>query len=83
MQVRTLVSPSPLEQTALHSTLGAIILWSAVLVREWPLLAAGGPLCGEPEGLFGHCALCWPAAAMTAVALTLLVAALRSPGRRA
>lgn len=83
MQVRALVSPSTLEQAALHSTLGAIVLWSGVLVREWPLLAAGGPLCGEPDGLFGHCALCWPAAAMTGVALTLLVHTFRAAGRRA
>ncbi|MBI5939745.1 MAG: hypothetical protein HY859_04900, partial [Caulobacterales bacterium] len=52
MQVRALVSPSTLEQAALHSTLGAIILWSGVLIREWPLLAAGAPLCGEPDSLF-------------------------------
>lgn len=83
MQVRALVSPSALEQAALHSTLGAIVLWSGVLLREWPLLAAGGSLCGEPEGLLGHCVLCWPASALTGVALTLLVAAFRASNRRA
>ena len=83
MQVRALVSPSTLEQAALHSTLGAIILWSGVLIREWPLLAAGGPLCGEPDSLFGHCALCWPAAGMTGIALCLLVMTFRAAGRRA
>lgn len=83
MQVRALVSPSMLEQAALHGALGAIILWSGVLIREWPRLAAGGLLCGEPDGLFGHCALCWPAAGMTGIALGLLAMTFRAAGRRA
>lgn len=82
MPVRALVSPSALEQAALHSTLGGIVLWTGVLIREWPLLTAGGVMCGEPEGLLGHCALCWPAAALSGVALTLLIMAVRA-GRRA
>ena len=82
MQVRALIPPSALEQAALHSTLGAIVLWSGVLIREWPLMATGGALCGEPDGLLGHCALCWPAAALTGVALTLLIMTLRAAGRR-
>lgn len=83
MQVRALVSPSVIEQAAMHSTLGAIVLWSGVLVREWPRMAAGGPLCGEAQALFGHCALCWPAAALSVVALALLVPAYRIAERRA
>lgn len=82
MQVRALVSPPALEQIALHSTLGAIILWSGVLYREWPTLAAGGVLCGEPNGLLGHCALCWPAAALTGIALATLALAARATARR-
>jgi len=82
MPVRALVSLSTLEQAALHSTLGAIVLWMGVLIREWPVLATGGVMCGEPEGLLGHCALCWPAAALTGLALTLLIMTVRA-GRRA
>lgn len=81
MQVRLRLSPAVIEQAALHATLGAILLWSGILVREWPILAAGGPLCGEPNSLFGHCPLCWPAAALTGMALTLLIAAFRAPVR--
>jgi len=45
------LDPSPaLEQIALHATMGALLLWSGVLAREWPRLAAGGAICGEPEG---------------------------------
>jgi len=83
MQARAIVSPSGLEQAALHSTLGAIVLWSGVLIREWPLLAAGGSLCGEPDSVLGHCALCWPAAALTVAALTLMAMTFRSASRRA
>lgn len=83
MTARALVSRPALEQAALHSTFGAIILWTGVLIREWPLMTAGGVLCGEPEGLLAHCALCWPAAALTGVAFTLLIMTARSVGRRA
>lgn len=83
MIARTLVSPSTLEQVALHSTLGAIILWTGVLIRELPLLAAGGTLCGEPAGLLGHCALCWPAVGLTGFAAAALILPFRAGGRRA
>ena len=83
MHTRAIVSPVGLEQAALHSTLGAIVLWSGVLIREWPQLAAGAPLCGEPNSILGHCALCWPAAGLTGLALALLVMTFRSASRRA
>lgn len=77
------LDPSPaLEQIALHATMGALLLWSGVLAREWPRLAAGGAICGEPEGLFGHCVLCWPAAALTGVAAVTLIRVFSPVGRR-
>ena len=75
MSVRALASSAQLEQVTLHATLGALALSLGVLVREWPQLDSYGRLCGEPQSLFGHCPLCWPAAALTVVSiagLTLL-----------
>lgn len=48
------------------SGLGAGFLWLWVLILEWPALTAG-PLCAESVGIFGHCPLCYPAAASTAL----------------
>ncbi|MDP1631018.1 MAG: hypothetical protein Q8L66_06320 [Caulobacter sp.] len=69
MPARALNRALPLETITLHAAAGALALWLAVLVREWPRLTAYGQICGEDGSLFGHCALCWPAAALTAVAL--------------
>lgn len=77
MSVRALANSPQLELVTLHATLGALALWLGVLVREWPQLVTWGRLCGEPLSLFGHCPMCWPAAALTVVSvagLTLLVA---------
>ena len=82
MPVRVLVSPPAIEQGALHATVGAILLWSGVLIRELPQIATGGALCGEPQALFGHCPLCFPAAALTGLAAALLTATFRAPTRR-
>lgn len=71
MQVRALTkltNTAQLELITLHSALGAAVLWIGVLVREWPELTAFGRLCGEAQTLFGHCPLCFPAAALTIVA---------------
>jgi len=71
MQVRALTkltNTAQLELITLHSALGAAALWAGVLVREWPQLTSLGRLCGEAQSLFGHCPLCFPAAALTIVA---------------
>lgn len=62
-----------LDQFALHSGLGAVALWLGVLFNEAPRLAAGGAICGETGFFLGHCPLCWPAAALTAVSLAAIV----------
>jgi len=82
MQVRALATSPPLVTVTLHSGLGALVLWSAVLAQAWPRLTALGPICGEPQALLGHCPLCWPAAALTAVAIAgAVVLASRRAGR--
>jgi len=73
MQVRALTKltdTAQLELVTLHSALGAAALWIGVVVREWPQLTAYGRICGETAALFGHCPLCYPAAALTLVAFT-------------
>jgi hypothetical protein len=82
MQVRALAKTPPLETVTLHSGVGALVLWLAVLANEWPRLTALGRICGEPRALLGHCPLCWPAAVLTAVALAgAVLLASRGPGR--
>jgi hypothetical protein len=63
------------------SALTAVVLWTQILVREWPLLTAGGVICGADQGLLGHCAACYPAIAATAAASACAVAllAIRRP----
>lgn len=60
--------PSPLFAGLLLSAPGAVALWSAVLAHEWPRLMATGTICGETGAWFGHCAACYPAAAVTLIA---------------
>jgi len=76
MSARAIVSAfrGNLEPITLHSAAGASILWLGVVVREWPRLTAFGPICGEAQGLLGHCPLCFPAAALTGLALAGAVA---------
>lgn len=83
MRVRALRNLAQLELITLHSTFGALALWLGVVIREWPRLTIYGRLCGDDsQYLFGHCPLCWPAAALTVVALAGLVTlAGRDPGR--
>ncbi len=71
MQVRaltTLGNTARLELITLHSALGAAVLWIGIVIREWPQLTAYGRICGETVALFGHCPLCFPAAALTIMA---------------
>lgn len=85
MQVRALTklaNTAQLELITLHSALGAAALWIGVIVREWPQLTAYGRICGETVALFGHCPLCFPAAALTIVAFAGAAALLgRDAGR--
>lgn len=83
MTARALTSQPAIDQLALSSTFGAIVLWTGVLASEWFLSPADGVICGEPVALLGHCALCWPAAALTAISAVSLALAFRSFGRRA
>lgn len=83
MIASALASHPAIEQVALNSTFGAIILWTSVLVSEWFLSPAAGFICREPGALLGHCALCWPAAALTVISAVSLSLAFRSYGRRA
>ncbi len=82
MQVRAAVAAPPFARIALSSGLGAALLWMIVLVREAPRLAYAGQICGEPNSLFGHCALCWPAAALTGLAAGACLLAIRTGVRR-
>jgi hypothetical protein len=59
----------------------AALLWTKVLADAWPTLFLQGTICGRPEGLFGHCPYCFPAAALTGVALAA-GAALLTAGKR-
>lgn len=85
MQVRALTrltNTARLELITLHSALGAVALWTGVLVREGPQLMAYGQLCGETQAFLGHCPLCLPAAALTIVAFAGAAALLgRDTGR--
>ena len=83
MSVRALANSAQLELVTLHATIGALVLWMGVLVREWPQLVTYGRLCGEPESLFGHCPMCWPAAALTVVSVAGLSLLAARNGRRA
>ncbi len=83
MSVRALANSAQLELVALHATIGALVLWVGVLVREWPQLVTYGRLCGEPQSLFGHCPMCWPAAALTVVSVAGLSLLAARNGRRA
>jgi hypothetical protein len=83
MHVRALAATPQLELITLHSTLGALALWLGVLIREWPQLTAYGVFCGEPQTLFGHCPLCFPAAALTVVAMAGMATLARRGARRA
>jgi hypothetical protein len=60
---------------------GAGLLWAGVLTLAWPRLSLFGQICTQAhQGVLDHCPLCYPAAALTAVGLGLVVrqAALRS-----
>jgi hypothetical protein len=83
MSVRALANSAQLELVTLHATIGALVLWTGVLVREWPQLVTYGRLCGEPQSLFGHCPMCWPAAALTVVSVAGLSLLAARNGRRA
>lgn len=83
MEVRALNNTANLELVTLHSTFGAIALWVGVLVREWPQLTTYGRLCDEASGILGHCPLCLPAAALTAVSVTGLTMMFGRGARRA
>lgn len=58
-----------LEELTLHSAAGASILWLGVVIREWPKLSSIGAICGDSSAFLGHCPLCYPAAALTGLAL--------------
>lgn len=68
MNVRALAARAPMEAITLHSGAGAMLLWLAVLWNEAPRWAYG-PICSEATGLLGHCPLCAPAAALSAISL--------------
>lgn len=81
MHASALPTGLTLKELTLHSGLGALALWTAVLWNELPRLAYG-PICGEATGLFGHCPLCAPAAVLTAISLAGLATMARRSGRR-
>lgn len=86
MQIRaltTLTSTARLELVTLHSAMGAMALWIGVIAREWRQLTTYGGLCGESLALFGHCPLCFPAAALTITAFAGAAALLGRNVRRA
>jgi hypothetical protein len=56
---------SHIQTAGLASGGAALALWGGILVAEWPRLTAIGMICGEESSLFGHCAACYPAAALT------------------
>lgn len=70
------------EMMFLFSALGAALLWTAVLIREWPRLMVQGSICGESVGLLGHCPLCAPAVALTVVTMALAVISWRRQSDR-
>ena len=70
-------SVSALEATTLASGLGAAGLWMGLLATQWDRLTAIGVICSESVGLLGHCALCYPAAALTVLTAVLAAASLR------
>lgn len=53
---------------------GFLWLWVAILSYGRGL---NGPLCGEADGLLGHCSLCYSAALATVVAAAAWTARLR------
>lgn len=59
---------SQINAAGLASGGAALALWGGILVAEWPRLTAIGMICGEDSSLFGHCAACYPAAALTVFA---------------
>jgi hypothetical protein len=61
---------------------GGAMTWAAILIREWPRLMYAGQICGERDGLLGHCLLCAPAAAMTIGAVLALAAYSAAPKDR-
>lgn len=56
------------------SAISASALWVSAIVDDWPRMTATGSLCGEANGLLGHCAACAPAAALTLLAVGLAFA---------
>lgn len=58
-----------LEELTLHSAAAASALWMGVVIREWPKLSTFGAICGDTGAFLGHCPLCYPAAALTGLAL--------------
>lgn len=62
---------------ALFSALAASVLWSGVVISQWPILMSGGTICGPAQGFLGHCAACGPALAATLVSVVLTGFAVR------
>jgi hypothetical protein len=63
---------SKLSRTAIVTLVagsGAAAIWAGVLAKEWPRLMLAGTLCSEAESSLGHCWACYPAAALTLLAI--------------
>jgi hypothetical protein len=80
MFAQTFDAEAPMKAIALHSGGGAFALWLAVLWNEAPRLAYG-PICGEAQGLIGHCPLCLPAAVLTVISIVGAARLLQLRGR--
>ena len=77
MPARTLARPAlrpALLTGGAVSAATAVVLWTIAMFREWPLLNAGGVICGAQAGLLGHCSACYPAMAATVVAIGFAIA---------
>jgi len=57
------------EAVTTASALGALALWGWVLATQWPRLLYGSSLCGGDAASLGHCLACYPATALTGVAV--------------
>lgn len=58
-----------LRAVTMASALGALTIWGWVLANQWPRLLYGSGLCGGGDSSLIHCVACYPAAALTGVAL--------------
>lgn len=62
---------------ALISALAASVLWSGVVISQWPVITSGGTICGAAPTFLGHCAACGPALAATLTSIVLTGFAVR------